>query len=146
MLAHYWGPRLLPEWWWISANQFESDSTARMAIEFDVLRSKVWGSRLTTRLGYLWIDDGHKEELLIAPPARIGVKGEPASFTIDVVPLRGARYRLVATGRDYGDLGDKIGNTLTGDLEIWRDGQLLGRAVGTASLERRPILSAQLRA
>jgi hypothetical protein len=142
MAAHYWGPRLMPEWWWLSANQFESTAKP-MAVEFDLLRTHIWGTRAKTGLGYLWIDDGQSVQELISPPARITVAGDPASFTVTVRQLRGHTYRLVCTGRDYADLGDGIANTLVGDLEVWRDGQLIGKAVGTASLERRPYPAGQ---
>ena len=51
--------------------------------------------------------------------------------------LRFQVIRLNARGSDYGDLGDGISNTLVGDLELWEGERLIGRAQGTAGLERR---------
>ena len=136
MAAHYWGPRLMPEWWWMSANQFDGDTTGRLAVECSLNGTSLWGSRLKTHIGYFWINDGRTERLLIHPPARIKVSGDLDAISIAITSLRGPRFKLVGTGRNYADLGDDILNTSTGDLEVWRDDILLGKAVGTASLER----------
>lgn len=138
MLAHYWGRRLNPAWWWISANDFGAASP-RIAVEACWLRSRIWGSSIALTGGYLWVNDGTAEQLINVPPARLSVNGTTDAFTLTTSGLRGPSYRLVATGRNYGDLGDEIVNTLTGDLELWRNDELLGKADGTACLERRPF-------
>jgi hypothetical protein len=47
------------------------------------------------------------------------------------------KITLVGSGREYGDFGERIINTLTGDLDIFEDNQLVASAKGTAGLERR---------
>lgn len=54
-----------------------------------------------------------------------------------VNPFWGPAFILKAMGRDYTSLGEGIVNTLIGDLELWEAGTLVGRAEGTATLERR---------
>jgi hypothetical protein len=138
MLAHYWGRRLHPEWWWISANDFGS-ARPGVAVEASFLRSRIWGSSAALTGGYFWLNDGMHEQLVNMPPAKLVLTGTPDGFTLTASSRSGPKYKLVATGRNYADLGDEIGNTLTGDLELWRGEELLGRAVGTACLERRPF-------
>jgi hypothetical protein len=133
MLSHYWGRQLPADWWWISANQFDTD----ISLECTVLRSHVWGTSLCTTIGYLYLRYMSRSRLLIAPPARISVTGTPESFELKATYLRGPQIALKATWRDYGSFGEGIINTLIGDLEVWEDGELLGRARGTAGLERR---------
>ncbi|HSB88944.1 MAG TPA: tocopherol cyclase family protein [Anaerolineales bacterium] len=134
MLSHYWGRGLPKEWWWISANQFDS---AGISVECTVLRSHVWGTKLHAPLGYLYYRNGTRSRLFISPPARITVAGSPDAFEARAASTGGAQITLKATGRDYGSLGDGIINTLVGDLELWDGDSLVAQARGTAALERR---------
>ena len=129
LLSHYWGRRLAHEWWWVSANQFDRED---VAVECAVFRSGVWGLPLRLPLAYLYLRVAGARKLIISPPAMVRVNGSPEQFEIQV---RG--ITLSARGRDYGDLGDGIVNTLVGDLEIREGGQRIARAEGTAGLERR---------
>lgn len=134
MVSHYWGRRLPREWWWVSANQFDR---AEVAVECMVLRSGVWGVPLGLRLGYLFFEQNGKRRLWIAPPASVHAVGSPESFEIQFGGPGGRPVRLAAHGRDYGDFGQRIINTLTGDLEIWEGERLIARAEKAAGLERR---------
>lgn len=134
MVSHYWGRQLAPEWWWLSANQFENGAGA---IESSVLKSHLWGSPLKLPLAYLYWHDGKSGKLMMSPPARTSVTGNPEQFEIKFQPLRGETYFLRGTGRNYNDLGDNIINTLVGDLAIYRGETCLAVAKGTAGLERR---------
>jgi hypothetical protein len=77
------------------------------------------------------------QTFIISPPAQARVSGTPEQFEIHVRPLAGKPFTLKARGREYGDLGDGIANTLVGDLEVWEGDELLARAEGTAGLEQR---------
>lgn len=134
MMSHYWGRQLAPEWWWASASQFDREG---VAVECTILRSGVWGIPLGLPLAYLYLRDGATREFVIAPPALARVRGSPEKFEIEIRRSGAETFTLNAQGRDYGDLGDGIVNTLVGDLEIRRGGRLLARAQGTAGLERR---------
>lgn len=134
MMSHYWGRQLAPEWWWVSANQFDREG---VAVECTVLRSGVWGIPIGLPLAYLYLCDGATREFVIAPPALARVRGSPEKFEIQFRRLGAETITLNAQGRDYGDLGDGIANTLVGDLEIRKGGRLIARAQGTAGLERR---------
>lgn len=130
MLAHYWGRGLPSAWWWLSANQFDQPG---VALECMLVRSRLLASPLSLSVAYLYLQTEDSRHLWFAPPARVSLSGSPDAFEIT---LR-RDVRLVARGRDYGDLGDGIANTLTGDLEIWQSGIRLAVATGTAGLERR---------
>ncbi len=134
MTSHYWGRQLAPEWWWVSANQFDREG---VAVECTVLRSGVWGIPIGLPLAYLYLRDGATREFMIAPPALARVRGSPEKFEIQFLRLGAETVTLSAQGRDYGDLRDGIVNTLVGDLEIRKGGRLIARAFGTAGLERR---------
>jgi hypothetical protein len=134
MLSHYWGRALPREWWWVSANQFDR---AGVAVECMVLHSGVWGVPLGIRLGYLHLEHDGQTRLWIAPPAWIQAAGTPESFEIRLWAPGRKPVRLVARGRDYGNFGERIANTLTGDLDVWEGERVIARAVRTAGLERR---------
>jgi hypothetical protein len=134
MVSHYWGRQLAPEWWWVSASQFDREG---MAMECTILRSGVWGIPVGLPLAYLYLRDGATREFVIAPPALARVRGSPEKFEIQFRRFGAETITLSAQGRDYGDLGDGIVNTLVGDLEIRKGGRLIARAQGTAGLERR---------
>src|SRR5574341_1658647 len=134
MMSHYWGRQLASEWWWVSANQLDREG---VAVECAVLRSGIWGIPVGLPLAYLYLRDGATREFVIAPPARARVIGLPEKFEIQFGRLGAETVTLNAQGRDYGNLGDGIVNTLVGDLEIRKGGRLIARAQGTAGLERR---------
>ena len=135
MLTHYWGRQLAHEWWWVSANQFDQ---AGVALECAVFRSSLWGSPVRLPLAYLYLRYPSRPRTLISsPPALAHAVGTPDQFEIKVRPLAAKTITLKARGREYGDLGDGIVNTLVGDLEVWEGSQLIARAQGTAGLERR---------
>ena len=65
------------------------------------------------------------------------MEGTPEEFRVDIRrPRREVLSSLVCTGREYGDFGDGIVNTLVGDMEVREGGRLIARATGTAGLER----------
>jgi len=134
MVSHYWGRQLASEWWWASASQFDREG---VAMECTILRSGVWGIPVGLPLAYLYLRDGATREFVIAPPALARVTGSPEKFEIQFRRFGAETITLSAQGRDYGDLGDGIVNTLVGDLEIRKGGRLIARAQGTAGLERR---------
>jgi hypothetical protein len=134
MMAHYWGRQLPHEWWWVSANQFDRED---IAMECTVLRSGLWGIPVRLPLAYLYLRQAKRRKLILSPPALAQVKGTPDCFEIRFRPFTAKTITLRAQGREYGDLGDGIVNTLVGDLEIWEGSELLARAEGTAALERR---------
>lgn len=134
MVSHYWGRRLAPEWWWVSANQFEQEN---IAVECSIFRSGIWGIPVRMPLAYLYLRQADERRLIMSPPARTQVSGTPEQFEIRFQPLGGEPITLRATGREYGDFGDGIINTLVGDLELYQGGRPVARAMGTAALERR---------
>jgi hypothetical protein len=134
MISHYWGRQLSPEWWWVSANQFDRQG---VAVECTVLRSGVWGIPVGLPLAYLSLQETGEAELVHSPPAIARVTGSPEKFEIQIRRFWAETITLKAVGRDYDDLGDGILNTLVGDLEILKGGRLVARAQGTAGLERR---------
>ena len=134
MIAHYWGRQLPHEWWWISANQFDQKD---VTVECAVLRSSLWGIPVRLPLSYLYLRHANSRKFIIAPPAIAQVTGTPEKFEIQFRSVAAKTITLKAKGREYGDLGDRISNTLVGDLEIWEGDQRIARAEGTAALERR---------
>ena len=134
MISHYWGRQLSPEWWWVSANQFDREG---VAVECTVLRSGVWGIPVRLPVAYLSLQETAEAELVHSPPAIARVTGSPEKFEIQIRRFWTETITLKAVGRDFGALGDGIINTLVGDLEILKGGRLVARAQGTAGLERR---------
>ena len=134
LVSHYWGRQLPQEWWWVSANQFDREG---VAVEAMVLRSGVWGVPIGMPLAYLYLHHEGSRRLWIAPPGAVQVSGSPESFEIQFRPIGAQAVRLIGQGRDYGDLGEGILNTLVGDLELWEGDKFIARAQGTAGLERR---------
>ena len=134
MMTHYWGRQLAHEWWWVSANQFDQ---ADIALECAVFRTSLWGLPVRLPLAYLYLRAGGARRLVMSPPALARAAGTPENFEIELRPLAGPTITLRAHGSDYGDLGEGIANTLVGDLEVWEGQRLIGRATGTAGLERR---------
>ena len=134
LISHYWGRQLAAEWWWVSANQFDREG---VAVECMVLRSGVWGVPVGMPLAYFYLRSEQGRQLWITPPGRAQVNSSPESLEIEFRRPAAKAVRLVGRGRDYGDLGDGIVNTLVGDLEVFEGGQLIARAEGTAGLERR---------
>jgi len=134
MIAHYWGRQLPHEWWWISANQFDQQD---VAVECAVVRTSVWGMPLRLPLSYLYLRHANSRKFIIAPPVIARVTGTPENFEIQFQHFAAKTITLKAQAREYGDLGDGIANTLVGDLDIWEGDQLIARAEGTATLERR---------
>jgi hypothetical protein len=134
MISHYWGRQLSPEWWWVSAHQFDQED---VAVECIVARSTLWGSSMQIPLAYLYLHHHGKRELVMAPNQLAHVSGSPEKFHIEINRKGKEKINLMCTGREYGEFGDQIINTLTGDLEIFEGNRLLARANGTAGLERR---------
>lgn len=134
MVSQYWGRGLTQEWWWLSANQFDQPG---FAVECSVFRSAVWGTAIQFPGAYLYLRQPDKEKFIKTGFGLARASGTPEQFEIEVCPVGRAPIRLIGTGREYGDLGDGIVNTLVGDLEIHEGGRLLARATGTAGLERR---------
>ena len=88
-------------------------------------------------LSYLYLRHANSRKFIIAPPAIAQVTGTPEKFEIQFQRFAAKTITLKAKGREYGDLGNGIVNTLVGDLDIWEGDQLIARAEGTAALERR---------
>ena len=97
----------------------------------------LWGWPLHVQMAYLHLKEEGRHRLLTSPPQRVVVRGAPESFEVLFRDVTGRSIRLLGRGRDYADLGERIVNTLVGDLELWEGGRLLGRAEGSAGLERR---------
>jgi hypothetical protein len=134
MVSQYWGRGLAPEWWWLSVNQFEQ---AGYALEASVFRSRLWGLPLELPFAYLYLRQPEKESLSMLPFGLAQVTGNPEAFEATFRRIGAPPLRLVCTGRDYGDLGDNIINTLVGDMQVWEGDKLMAEARGTAGLERR---------
>ena len=133
-VAQYWGRQLLQEWWWLSAHQFDKEN---IAMECSVLRTSLWGTSLQMPLAFLYLYRNGKRNFWLAPPNFANVQGSPDKFIIEFNLMGCKKIALVGTGREYGDFGERIINTLTGDLEIFEDNQQIAYAKGTAGLERR---------
>ena len=133
LISQYWGRQLALQWWWVSAQQFEQEG---VAVECMVVRSRLWGTRVQLPFAYLYLHQHDKREFSVPlSPAR--VEGSPEKFQIEINRVGKEKITLIGTGRDYGDFGDRILNTLTGDLEIREGNRVIARANGTAGLEHR---------
>ena len=73
----------------------------------------------------------------MAPPGMASVKGSSENFELEIKRICKESIILIGTGREYGNLGDGIVNTLIGDLEIRIGKTLIARAEGTAGIEHR---------
>jgi hypothetical protein len=130
----YWGRQLIQEWWWMSAHQFDQEN---VAMECSVLRTSLWGTALQMPLAFLYLYRNGKRDFLMAPPNSVDVKGSPDNFSVEFSGIGRKKIKLICTGREYADFGERIINTLTGDLDIFENNQLIASAKGTAGLERR---------
>ena len=133
-VTQYWGRQLIPEWWWLSAHQFDVE---RVAVECSVFRTRLWGTSTQMPFAFLYLHRNGKTTYLLAPPNSAHVEGSPDKFTVEFRGIGRKNITLVCTGREYGDFGERIINTLTGDLDIFEDNQLIASAKGAAGLERR---------
>lgn len=134
LISHYWGRQLASEWWWVSAHQFDREG---IAVECSVVRSSLWGTPAQLPLAYLYLQQPDRRDFLLAPLNPVRVAGSPEKFQIEFNRTGRDKIALIGTGREYGDFGDRIINTLTGDLEIREGNRVIARAIGTAGLERR---------
>ena len=134
MMSHYWGRNLPREWWWISAGPFDRPE---FVVECAALRTGLWGWPIHVPMAYLYLKHEGRRRLLTSPPQRVAARGSPDSFEVRFRDVTGRSIRLLGRGRDYADLGERIVNTLVGDLVVWEGGRMLGRAEGSAGLERR---------
>ena len=133
-VTQYWGRQLVQEWWWLSAHQFDKEN---FAVECSLLRTSLWGTSLQMPLAFLYLYRNGKRDVWMAPPNFTNVQGSPDKFIIEFNLIGRKKIALVGTGHEYGDFGERIINTLTGDLEIFEDNQQIACAKGTAGLERR---------
>lgn len=136
LLSQYWGRSLSPEWWWISTHQFDQDG---VVVDCVVGCSRLWGIRMELPpLGYLYLQQGGRREFFVlGPHSPVRIAGSPEKFQIEFSRIGREKITLVGTGREYGDFGEGIVNTLTGDLEIREGNRSIARANGTAGLEHR---------
>jgi hypothetical protein len=134
VVCQYWGRQLPSEWWWVSASQFDQPG---LAVECYAARSAAWGVPVGMPLAYLYLRHKGKKRLVMAPFNLARARGSPESFEIKIRRPGARTVTLIGTGRDYGNLGDGIINTLVGDLEVRQGRKLIGRAQGTAGLECR---------
>ena len=132
MISHYWGRQLPQQWWWISANQFDAPD---LSVECSFFTTSLWNSPLHTKLAYVYLREGAERRLIIPPTSSL--TGTPDRFEIRVPRIGKKPITLVGQGREYGDLGEGIINTLVGDLTIRIGDRVVGSAHGTAGLERR---------
>ncbi|WP_243076665.1 hypothetical protein [Microbacterium sp. SS28] len=132
-ITQYWGRSLAAEWWWISAHQFDRPD---VALEGVALRSRAWGTAIQLPLAYFSLYRAGKSEYIQAPPSRVEVEGTPDEFQVHVWRRGKEGLSFICVGREYGDFGDGIVNTLTGDLEIREGGRVIARSTATAGLER----------
>lgn len=134
LVSQYWGRRLASEWWWVSAHQFDRED---VTVECSVFRSSLWGSSLQVPATYLYLNYHGKRELIVAPNNQARVTGSPEEFQIEIDRRGKEKITLIGKGREYCDFGDRIINTLTGDLEIREGNKVIACAYETAGLERR---------
>jgi len=134
LLSHYWGRQLASEWWWVSAHQFDREG---VVVECTVLWTSLWGTSARLPFAYLYLQQPNRKDFLLAPFNPVRVAGSPEKFQIEFNRIGREKITLIGTGRQYGDFGDRIMNTLTGDLEICEGSRVIARANGTAGLERR---------
>ena len=134
MISHYWGRQLASDWWWISANQFEQED---VSVECSFFHTSLWGTSIKSTFAYLYLHQNNKKEFVMAPLGMATVKGTPENFELGIKRIGKESITLIGTGREYGDLGDGIVNTLIGDMEIRIGEKLIAKAVGTAGIERR---------
>ena len=134
LISQYWGRQLAPEWWWVSAHQFDQEG---ITVECTVLRSRLWGTSLQFPLAYLYLHRPDKREFDVAPLRMAYATGSPEEFQLEIHRFGKEKIILMGSGREYGDFGDGIINTLTGDLEMREGNRVIARAQGTAGLERR---------
>ncbi len=132
-ITQYWGRQLAAEWWWVSAHQFDRDG---IAVEGTILKSRVWGTSIQTPLAFLYLRQQDKREYIIAPGNLARVDGTPQEFQVEFRRIGREKVTLICKGRDYGDFGDNIINTLTGDMELRLGDRVIASAKGTAGLER----------
>jgi hypothetical protein len=134
LISHYWGRRLMDQWWWISANQFDEPGIALEAI---VARSRFWGLRApSVKIGYLWLQSPDSSHMVISPVNGIvRVTGRPEEFQLTSRSITGRTVRVSCTAPldRYNDLGDGIRQTLLGTCAI----EGVARAVDSAGLELR---------
>jgi hypothetical protein len=134
LISHYWGRRLMDQWWWISASQFDQPG---IALEVSVARSRLWGLRAPAlKIGYLWLRTPNSSHMVKSPVnGIINVTGRPDQFTVTARSVTGRTVRLSCTASmdSYNDLGEGIRQTLLGTCAI----EGLATAVGSAGLERR---------
>lgn len=134
LVSQYWGRQLSQEWWWISAHQFDRED---VSVECVVGRSRLWGMPVQLSLAYLYLRHPGGRVFKVLPGNQARVTGSPDNFQIELPRIGGEAMTLIGRGREYGDFGDRIINTLTGDLEIRAGDRLIAKANGTAALERR---------
>jgi hypothetical protein len=134
LISHYWGRQLALEWWWVSAHQFNREG---VAVECSVVRSSLWGTSVQLPIAYLHLQQPDRMDFLLAPLNPVRVSGSPEKFQMEFKCIGREKITLVGTGREYGDFGDRILNTLTGDLEIREGNRVIAFAKGTAGLEYR---------
>ncbi len=132
-ITQYWGRGLAAEWWWVSAHQFDVPGTA---VEGTILTTRVWGTSVKLPLAFITVRRDGASEFILAPPSRVQVSGTPEKFRVDIRRRGREDLSLVCTGREYGDFGDGIVNTLTGDMELREGDAVIARAEGCAGLER----------
>ncbi|MCE9645330.1 MAG: hypothetical protein K8S20_04965 [Chloroflexi bacterium] len=133
-VTQYWGRQLIPEWWWLSAHQFDAQD---VAVECSIFRTSLWGTSVQIPFAFLYLYRNGKGHVWMAPPNTAKAEGSPDKFILEFICIGRKKITLVAAGREYGDFGERIINTLTGDLEIFEGGQRIAHARGTAGLERR---------
>jgi hypothetical protein len=131
-ITQYWGRQLAVEWWWVSAHQFDREG---IVLEGTALRSRVWGTSLQTPLAFFYLRQQEKKEFIIAPANFARVTGTPEEFQVEINRIGKEKITLVCKGREYGDFGNNIINTLTGDMELRQGNQVIACANGTAGLE-----------
>lgn len=129
LVAHYWGARLPPHWHWVSVN------TADLDVDGVVSDSRIWGSPVTMRAGYLYVADGQHRRMVISPLTglvRAREHGHELTISATAPSMGRLTARFTADPAQRNDLGMGISQTLVGDCEI------AGRRIaGTAGIERR---------
>lgn len=133
-LTQYWGRQLYSEWWWVSTHQFDQEG---VALECSVAHTSLWGTAAQMPTAFLYLRQKHERIYTVAPMKRANAAGTPEKFQLEFNRAGKEKITLVGTGRDYGDFGEGITNTLVGDLEVYEGSRLVARAHGTAGLERR---------
>jgi hypothetical protein len=122
-ITHYWGRRLPDSWHWVSALSFTAPDgrhVPNVALEASFLRSRLWGRRPDMAAGYLWMQEGGRQRLVVSPlNGLITASGRLGELRLTARYLGGSVRLLCSAPVDaYNDLGEAIQQTLLGTCRL----------------------------